>query len=112
MCAACPTPRLNQSYELRPPWEQQHLRYVPHRVRNGYNSVNMATLRYHYVMMLPALTALRNLQPTTAMPALSRTSGHCAIKAVLTSTVVSTTGKILHMWLTLCEVAKNLSLPP
>ena len=37
MCAACPTPRLNQSYELRPPWEQ-HLRYVPHRVRNGYNT--------------------------------------------------------------------------
>jgi len=36
VCAACPTPRLNQSYELRPPWEQ-HLRYVPHRVRNGYN---------------------------------------------------------------------------
>ena len=35
--AACPTPRLNQSYELRPPWEQ-HLRYVPHRVRNGYNT--------------------------------------------------------------------------
>ena len=38
MCAVCPTPRLNQSYELRPPWEQ-HLRYVPHRVRNGYKSV-------------------------------------------------------------------------
>ena len=36
VCAACPTPRLDQSYELRPPWEQ-HLRYVPHRVRNGYN---------------------------------------------------------------------------
>ena len=36
MCAACSTPRLNQSYELRPPWEQ-HLRYVPHRVHNGYN---------------------------------------------------------------------------
>ena len=35
--AACPTPRLNQSYELRPSWEH-HLRYVPHRVRNGYNS--------------------------------------------------------------------------
>ena len=35
VCAACPTLRLNQSYELRPPWEQ-HLRYVPHRVRNGY----------------------------------------------------------------------------
>ena len=31
------TPRLNQSYELRPPWEQ-HLRYFPHRVRNGYNN--------------------------------------------------------------------------
>jgi len=29
VCAACPTPRLNQSYELRPPWEQ-YLRYVPH----------------------------------------------------------------------------------
>ena len=38
MCAACPTPRLNQSYELRPPWEQ-HLRYVPHRVRNGHNTL-------------------------------------------------------------------------
>ena len=37
VCAACPTPRLNQSYELRPPWEQ-HLRYFPHRVRNGYNT--------------------------------------------------------------------------
>jgi len=36
VCAACPTPRLNQSYELRPPWEQ-YLRYVPHRVCNGYN---------------------------------------------------------------------------
>ena len=36
VCATCPTPRLNQSYELRPPWEQ-HLRSVPHRVRNGYN---------------------------------------------------------------------------
>jgi len=38
VCAACPTPRLNQSYELRPPWEQR-LRYVPHWVRNGYNSL-------------------------------------------------------------------------
>ena len=38
MCAACPTPRLNQSYELRPPWEQ-HLRYVRYRVQNGYNNV-------------------------------------------------------------------------
>jgi hypothetical protein len=37
VCTACPTPRLNQSYELRPPWEQ-HLRHVPHRVRNGYNT--------------------------------------------------------------------------
>jgi hypothetical protein len=37
VCAACPTPRLNQSYELHPPWEQQ-LRYVPHRIRNGYNN--------------------------------------------------------------------------
>ena len=37
MRAACPTPCLNQSYELRPPCEQ-HLRYVPHRVRNGYNT--------------------------------------------------------------------------
>ena len=36
MCAACPTPRLNQSYELRPLWEQ-HLRYVPLQVRKGYN---------------------------------------------------------------------------
>ena len=37
VCAARPTPRLNQSYELRPPWEQ-HLRYVLHLVRNGYNN--------------------------------------------------------------------------
>jgi hypothetical protein len=39
VCAACPTPRLNQSYELLPPWEQ-HLRYVPHRVCNGYNTLH------------------------------------------------------------------------
>jgi len=37
VCATCPTPRLNQSYELRPSREQ-HLRYVPHRVCNGYNT--------------------------------------------------------------------------
>ena len=37
VCAACPTPRLNHSYELCPPCEQ-HLRYIPHRVRNGYNT--------------------------------------------------------------------------
>ena len=36
VCAACPTPRLNLSSQLRPSWEQ-HTRYVPHRVRNGYN---------------------------------------------------------------------------
>ena len=36
VCAACPTPRLNLSSELRPSWEQ-HPRYVPHRVRNEYN---------------------------------------------------------------------------
>ena len=41
VCAACPTPRLNQSYELRPSWEQ-HPRYVPHRVSNGYNSCYVA----------------------------------------------------------------------
>jgi len=34
-CAACPNPRLNLSSELRHSWEQ-HLRYVPHRMRNGY----------------------------------------------------------------------------
>jgi len=33
---AYPTPRLNLSSELRPFWEQ-HPRYVPHRVREGYN---------------------------------------------------------------------------
>jgi len=37
VCAACPTPRLNLSSKLRPSWEQ-HPRYVPHGVRNGYNS--------------------------------------------------------------------------
>jgi len=41
--AACPTPRLNQSYELRSSWE--HLRYVPHRVRNGYNSVAIGVIQ-------------------------------------------------------------------
>ena len=40
MCAACPTPRLNLCSELRPYWEQ-HPRYVPHRVRNGYNIVSL-----------------------------------------------------------------------
>ena len=41
VCAACPTPSLNQSYELRPPWGQ-NLRYVPHRVRNGYGTAQVA----------------------------------------------------------------------
>ena len=36
VCVACPPPHLKQSYKLRPPWEQ-HLRYVPHWARNGYN---------------------------------------------------------------------------
>jgi len=45
VCAACPTPRLNQSYVLRPPWEQ-HLRYVPHRVRNGYNTLAYVKRRF------------------------------------------------------------------
>jgi len=36
VCAACPTLRLNLSSELSPSWEQ-HPRYVPHRVRYGYN---------------------------------------------------------------------------
>ena len=44
VCAACTTPRLNQSYELRPPWEQ-HLRYVPQRVRNGYNMTSVMCRR-------------------------------------------------------------------
>ena len=47
MCAACPTPHLNQSYELRPPWEQ-HLRYVPHRVRNGYNRSVQSTYVFRH----------------------------------------------------------------
>jgi hypothetical protein len=42
VCTACPTPRLNQSNELRPPWEQ-HLRNFPHRVRNGYDSLCTCT---------------------------------------------------------------------
>jgi len=46
VCATCPTPRLNQSYELRPLWEQ-HLRYVPHRVRNGYNKKINTILGLH-----------------------------------------------------------------
>jgi hypothetical protein len=50
VCAACPTPRLNRSYELRPPWEQ-HLRYIPHRVRNGYKSTSTPT----YALMLCCL---------------------------------------------------------
>jgi len=45
-CAACPTPRLNQSYELRPPWEQ-YLRYFPRRVRNGYNNVSSLSHKRH-----------------------------------------------------------------
>jgi len=38
--AACLSPRLNLSSELRPSWEQ-HPRYVPHRVRNRYNNTFM-----------------------------------------------------------------------
>ena len=53
MRAARTTPRLNQSYELRPPWEQ-HLRYVPHWVRNGYNNVvcNFDMFMFSYVFVI------------------------------------------------------------
>jgi hypothetical protein len=44
VCAACPTPHLDQSYELSPSWEQR-LRYVPHRVRNGYKTSTVTRLR-------------------------------------------------------------------
>ena len=47
VCAACPTPRLNLSSELRPSWEQ-HPRYGPHRVRNGYNR----GIQYTYSIVL------------------------------------------------------------
>jgi len=47
VCAASPTPRLNQSYELRPPWEKQQ-RFVPHRVRNGYNMNNKYEVSHKY----------------------------------------------------------------
>ena len=52
VCAACRTPRLNQSYELRPPWE--HLRYVPHRVRNGYNNILFVVSGHKGVNRAPA----------------------------------------------------------
>jgi len=56
VCATCPTPHLNQSYELRPPWEQ-HLRYVPHRVRNGYNKAPDKYLKKEFIVK--PLTAYR-----------------------------------------------------
>jgi len=64
VCAACPTHRLNQSYELRPPWVQ-HLRYVPHRVRDGYNNKFTPTLLLH---TCPITTeATRSFQPDSAV---------------------------------------------
>jgi len=60
VCAACPTPRLNQSYELRPPWEQ-HLRYVPHRVRNGLNNSTPIT-HNHPVYVLQGNGPYRTIQ--------------------------------------------------
>ena len=47
VCAACPTPCLNLSSELRPSWEQ-YPRYIPHRVRNGYNN-NTKNNAYIYI---------------------------------------------------------------
>ena len=61
MRATCPTPHLNQSYELCPPWEQ-HLRYVPHRVRNGYNIASQHKFIQKYVLTkFPCCTVLHNL---------------------------------------------------
>ena len=59
--AACPTPRLNQSYELRPSWEH-HLRYVPHRVRNGYNSTDW-WVRGGTLLAAPAQRLQKNRTP-------------------------------------------------
>ena len=58
VCAACPIPRLNQGYELRPPWEQ-HLRYVPHRVCNGYNIAKVITCES--VLMFVRTEGIRDL---------------------------------------------------
>jgi len=40
VCAACWTPRLNLSSELRPSWKK-YPRYVPHRVRTGYSTATI-----------------------------------------------------------------------
>ena len=53
VCAACPTPRLNVSSELRPPWKQQP-RYVPYRVRNGYNKVQVSATGWSLVQRSPS----------------------------------------------------------
>ena len=66
MCAACPTPRLNQSYELRPPWEQ-HLRYVPHRVHNGYNKPVTLTITNNRILCR-LYTQLNCLDVKTCIP--------------------------------------------
>ena len=42
-------PVLTRVTELRPPWEE-HLRYVPHRVRNGYISEDK-WLRHHRITL-------------------------------------------------------------
>ena len=60
MCAACRTPHRDQSYELCPPWEQ-HLRYVPHRVRNGYNTA--FTGEYSHRKTEVIIHALSVIQP-------------------------------------------------
>ena len=65
-CAACPTPRLNLSPELRPSWKQ-HLRYVPYRVRNGYNRDKSGrgvklTSHIHLVSRLRMIRAVSLLQ--------------------------------------------------
>ena len=47
------------SYELRPPWEQ-HLRHVPHRVRNGYDTVNVLPLMSSVMWVIPLALACQS----------------------------------------------------
>ena len=52
VCAACPTPRLNLSSEIRPSWEQ-HPRYVSHWVRNRCkNIVGFTCPCPHYIQSI------------------------------------------------------------
>ena len=68
--AACPTPRLNLKFELRPYLNNTH--DVPHRDRAGYSTIHVLRLTQLYFKVILLLAATFDPQLTIIRPILTK----------------------------------------